>query len=347
MPLTLDVFNDDAFSAVSLTQAIEKFEYVPSYLGSVTASGRPLFEFNPIETTDVAVETLDNTLSLIPLSERGAAPKQKNSNKRKMRNFSTGRLAVADKIRADELQNIRAFGKTTELEMLQRKLASKQMRLRQDVETTLEYIRLGAVQGLMLDPGDGSTVIDYYSAFNVTKPTEVDFDLDNASPTAGAVRKKCADIKRAVLRELGSLAVPGTEVMAICGDEFWDELITHPHVEDTYKNYEAATALRSDITWQEFTFGGIRWTNYRGTDDNSKVAVGSQKAKFFPAGAPGVFQMAHAPAETFEFVNTPGLEVYSFIKPDTKNNTHADIELYSYPLAICTRPKSLQSARMT
>lgn len=347
MPLTLDVFNDDAFSCVTLTDAIEKFEYVPNYLATMTAAGRPLFEPEPVETTFVAIEMIDNTLQLVPITERGAPPSQTGQDKRKMRNFETVRLAPSDKVEASELQNIRQFGSVTEMEMLQQKLAKKQFKLRQRIETTMEYIRLGAVQGKMLNPKDGSVVLNYFSEFGVSEAAEIDFDLDNSSPAAGALRKKCATVKRAVLRELGSLAVPGTEVAAICGDAFWDDLITHPQVEKTYEAYEAASALRADITWQEFTFGGIRWTNYRGTDDNSKVAVNTDKCRFFPVGSPGCFKMAFAPAETFEFVNTPGREVYSFIKPDFKNNTHADIELYSYPLAICTRPKALQRGRRT
>lgn len=345
--ITLDIFNQDAFSAISLTNAVEKFEYVPNYLGSLTAAGRPLFTPEPVTTTFVGIEQLDNALSLVPISQRGTPPTQRGKEKRKIRNFETVRFAPSDTIRADELQNVRAFGEVTELQAVQSIIAHRQMKLRQDLETTMEYVRLGAVQGLMLDPKDGSTVINYFTEFGISQPAEIDFDLDNASPATGAIRKKCALVRRKTERALGSLAIPGMKIMALCGDAFWDDLISHPEVEKTYLNYEAAAQLREDQTWSEFTYGGINFSNYRGTDDNSKVAVGVDKVKFFPAGVPGMFQMAQAPAETFEFVNTPGKEVYSFVKPDLKNNTHADIELYSYPLAVCSRPGALQRGKRT
>jgi hypothetical protein len=40
-----------------------------------------------------------------------------------------------------------------------------------------------------------------------------------------------------------------------------------------------------------------------------------------------------------EMVNTMGQTVYSRIVPDKDRNEFADLELMSYPLAICTKPE--------
>jgi hypothetical protein len=49
----------------------------------------------------------------------------------------------------------------------------------------------------------------------VTAYTEVDFDLDNASPAPGAVKKECHDIRRKIEDVLG--VVPTTTSMRYAG----------------------------------------------------------------------------------------------------------------------------------
>jgi hypothetical protein len=61
-------------------------------------------------------------------------------------------------------------------------------------------------------------IYDLFTEFGVTAYTEVDFDLDNASPAPGAVKKKCHDIRRKIEDELG--VVPYDHIHAIrlgCG----------------------------------------------------------------------------------------------------------------------------------
>ena len=65
------------------------------------------------------------------------------------------------------------------------------MRLRQHAQLTLdptiEYQRVGALKGIILN-GDGSTLYNLFTEFGVTPPTEVGFDLANATPANGALR---------------------------------------------------------------------------------------------------------------------------------------------------------------
>ena len=63
---TLDVFNQDAFSLMSLTAAINKAPYKPSRIGQLG-----LFGEQRISTTQVMVEERDGLLSLIPTTPRG------------------------------------------------------------------------------------------------------------------------------------------------------------------------------------------------------------------------------------------------------------------------------------
>ena len=340
---TMDIFNQDAFSMVSLTSALENSPYQPGRLGQLG-----LFMENPIRTETVGIEQRDNVLTLISTSERGAPLDQGSSRKRNIRDFRTVRIAKGDTIYASEIQNIRAFGMESEFQQVQAEVAKRYSWLQSDMQLTHEHMRLGAVQGIVLD-ADGSTVINnWYDEFGITQAAEIDFDLDNASPASGAVRKKCAQVIRQMAKAAKGGWVDGqTRVHALCGDAFWDDLITHPEVERTYLNYSAAAGLREGIAYESFTYGGITWENYRGTDDGSTVAIGTDKANFFPVGGRDTFELALSPAESFEYVNTPGKFEYGLMIPDRDRNMWVKPELYSYPLYVCKRPAMLQRAKRT
>lgn len=342
--LGMDVFNTNAFRALELTTAMERIPYRPTLLQTLG-----IFEPKPVRTETIAIENRDGALSLVATTPRGAPLARRARDRRQIRDFRTVRVALGDTLNASELQNIRAFGTMTELEQLQEEVLGRLVKVRDDVLLTHENMRLGAVQGIVLD-ADGSTLFNWYDEFNITQATEIDFDLDNASPASGAVRRNCNAVIRAMHRAAKGAWIDGrTEVHALCGDAFWDDLTAHAEVRQTYLNWQAAADIRNGTIspFQAFRYGDITWHNYRGTDDGSTVAVGTNTAKFFPVGAREVFQHAMSPGESFDFVNTPGLEFYSMVLPDTKRNAYVDLEVYSYPLMICSRPEMLQRARRT
>jgi len=158
------------------------------------------------------------------------------------------------------------------------------------------------------------------------------------------VQKKCAQVVRAMQRAAKGAWTPQTRVIGLAGDNFFDDLVTHPETKEAFK-YQQSVQLRENIAYAQFDFGGIRFVNYRGTDDNSTVAVGADKCKFFPQNAPGMFEVAFSPAESFDFVNTPGQPFYTWIVRDSDRNMWAQPEVYSYPMFYPTRPLMLQRAR--
>lgn len=329
---TMDIFNLDAFSAVTLSSVVERVPTIPNFLGTLN-----LFERHPVRTTTVSIERRDGVISLIPTSERGAPPPVAALEKRDIRDVRIPRLAKRDSIYAHEIQNIRAFGSETELMQVQAEVAYRMMKLRRDLELTWERHRLGAVFGVV--PDVTGNVIDWFSFWSISAPTPVNFALTTAGTD---VRGKCHEVTRLMERAARGAWGPATYVMGLVGDAFFDSLISHPTVKETYLNWTAAAALRENMTWRSFVYGGIEFVNYRGTDDNTTVAVGTNDARFFPVNAPGVFEVALAPLESFEFVNTPGQDVYAMVVTDKDRNMWANLEIYSYPLHICTRPEMLQ-----
>lgn len=337
---SIDVFRGDAFSMTSLLAAIENIDYNPQFLGSLN-----LFQSEPQRTRDVWVEERDGELALIPTSPIGAPPVQRGKDARRGRSFRTVRLAKGSVITADQIQGIRAFGSETELQSAQTEVASRMQRLMSDLELTWEHHRLGAVQGLLLD-ADGTTIYNYFTEFGVAQPDEVAFDFSTLAN--GAVRTSIeADIVRPMIRAAKGAFTTGSRIIALCGDDFWDEFIANSEVRQSYLNWEAAAALREGTAFGTFRYAGVEWINYRGTDDQSTVGIATDEAKFFPAGANGVFQVAWAPAEFMDAVNMPGRDVWPLVLPDASGrNAHVTVELYSYPLFLCTRPLTLRRARL-
>lgn len=342
---TFDIFNDDAFSMVQLMQAIEKAPFKPSLLGDLN-----IFAPKPVTTRNVYVEERNGVLSLVQSTPRGAPLPQRATEKRTARSFDTVRIAKGDRLTASEIQGVRAFGSETELTMMQTEVMrrlSGPVGLQSEIELTWENMRLGAIQGIVTD-ADDSVIINWFDEFGLSQPSEIAFDFTgaNAASTSvnGALKLKPfidANVIRPMIRAAKGAFTPATKIYALCGDTFFDDLVSHGDVARAYGNWMQNQPNTGSNAFQTFYWGGIYWVNYRGTDDNSTVAIAATEVKFFPVDAPGVFINAWSPGEFFDVVNTPGVPLLPKIIPDEKRMAHVDIELYSYPLMICTRPEVL------
>jgi uncharacterized LabA/DUF88 family protein len=94
----------------------------------------------------------------------------------------------------------------------------------------------------------------------------------------------------------------------------------------------------------EVSFGGITFRRYRG---GAGFGVATDKAVFYPEAVDGLFEIYHAPADTFETVNTLGQPLYARMIPDRDRDEWVQLEIELNPLPICTRPQVLRSARRT
>ena len=339
----MDIFRKDAFSQTSLTSFVNKKPHIPSLIRDMG-----LFAPKPVRTTTIWVELKNGKISLIPTSSRGEPVFQNEKQKRDAVPLQCLRLAEGDTITADELQNIRAEGEEAELKEVQMEVNDRLEKILGDVDLTIENLMLGAIQGILVDADGSSVIYNLFNQFNITQPTEIDFDLDNASPASGALKKKCNEVVRGITRAGGNAILPSTTIEALCGDDFFDDLVTHPEVKGAYDRWVDSQSFSNDVMpFKPFRWGGINWINYRGTDDASTVSIGTDKVKFFPKGARGIFEIAYAPAEFMPYVNTRGQERYSMTIPDLKRNAFVEVEVYSYPLPYCTRPEVLFSGKRT
>lgn len=339
-----DAFNGDAFSVVSLTDAINKIPFVPGRAGTVVP-----WNERGIDTTTVMLEEQDGELKFVNPSPRGGAGEAGSGTNRKARTLRVPHYQIDDNISAESVQNVRAFGQSGVLEALSDRVNERlQQHVQWRLDPTLELQRLGALKGVILN-ADGTVLYNLFSEFGVTQEGEVDFDLDNGSPASGALRKACAAVVRKMSDNLAG--VPFTGVGGLCGNAFFDDLLAHVEVIESYKGTSMAQVLRqgyvtpNGTVYGAFEFGGIVFENYRGKNGNTPL-VADDAVHLFPTGAAGLFRTVYAPADYEETVNTIGLPRYAKQWP-TPNGKGRNLEVQMNALSYCVRPKVLMKGKRT
>lgn len=318
------IFEDDAFSVSSLTAAINDQEYLP---GRISSLG--LFREEGISTLTVQIEKDGDTLALVPAGERGTSGLVVGGTKRQLIPFNTVHLPERFTIKADEIQGIRAFGTRSELQAVQDVVNKRLAKARRQLDATHEFQRMGALNGQVLD-ADGKTVLlDIYKTFGVQRK-KLPMGLGNPDTELRVRAGEALDMQEDAL---GSITSTGSR--AFCGKNFWNKLIVHKSVKETYLNTMQAASLRGDAR-ESFEFGGIVWERYRG-----KIAgisfVHDDKALLIPEGVPDLYISSFAPADYMETANTQGIPYYSKIEPLPFNKGVAG-EAQSNPLHMCSRP---------
>lgn len=334
----LDIFKGDAFTAMSLTDAINKAPYAPGRAGMAVN-----WNESGVATTSIAIEEVGGVLSLINPTPRGGPGGAIAKQKRTLRNLTVPHYQRDDGIMADEVQGVREFGQENQVKTVQSLVNSRLAEHARDFDTTLEFQRIGAVKGIILN-GDGSTLYNLFTEFGVSQQAEVDFNLDAAA--TGAVRTTCAQVIRMISKTLGMQTFSG--VHAFCSDAFWDALIANAEVRATYLSQQEASQLREGTAYQTLNFGGITFENYRGGvgDEEATPFIATDKAHIFPVGVPGLYRTVYAPADYVETVNTIGRPRYAKQFP-MPNDKGVMLEMQMNAINYCTRPRVLIKGKTT
>jgi len=326
----LDIFRGDAFTLTSLTEAILKAPYKPGRIGALG-----LFTTKGIPTTSAVIEEKAGQLSLIQSSPRGAPASTLGAVKRTARSFMVPHLERESTIMADEVQNVRAFGSESATEMVQALVAERSAELRAMHEVTLEHMRAGAIQGLVLD-ADGSTMFDLFDEFDVAQQVAT-VTPDTATDNGDQLRGEIIAAQRLLEAEMGADPISGYR--AFCGASFFDQLRADLGVVMTLRYGDPQSLLQQQVNARSFQFGGVTWEEYRGSTGGTPFFA-ADEAFMFPEGAP-IFRTYFAPADFVETVNTPGLPIYVKIAADEQLQRWVKVHSQSNPLALCTRPRAV------
>lgn len=332
----MDIFQNDAFRAMDLSEAIN---LVPNQWGLIGEMG--LFVDKPVRGFDFSVESKSGVLQIISSSTPSTPLPGQNRGKRKLKKFDTARFGLKSKITAADIDGIRAFGKMTELKQVAGEVADRQTELKGSVDITREYLRAGALQGQVKD-ADGSVIVDLHDEFGIEKKS-VDFALGSG---ATDLMKKSREVTRHI--KLSLMGDVSTGVSSLIHPDFTDKLMGHEDFKDRYRHYQNANGgdpLRDD-TSDGFSFGGILWKEYLAEggvpqEDGSLVThsfVPEAEAMFFPTGTRQTFRQFNGSADYMDMVNLPGQPNYSNVFRDVQENRFVDVEAMMQTMPMCLRP---------
>lgn len=315
------------FQVEAQTDTVNKAPYVP---GQISATG----EFNErgIPTTYYAVEENAGTVELIPVSDREAPVQQGRPGKRKRHIIEVPALVRQRPITATAIQNALAFGSRAPaaVQSLIDEQTAAELR---NFDATIEYHRIGALKGKIID-ADGLTVLlDLFQVFGLTQKT-----LDMKLNVGGTkVRSMCLDIHDSIGEEMGGSPYKG--VAAWCGKNFFRAFVDHPVVAKAYETWNGGEQLRNDPR-AGFPFGDIVWRQYRGKVGNIPF-VGDDEAYAQPTGS-GAGLTRFAPGNFLDAVQEPGLPRYVRLGRDPSGlNQFVTVHVESNPLSVWTRPSAV------
>jgi hypothetical protein len=336
---TFDILNNDAFTRSSLIAALDNKPFKPNF---VTSLG--VFRKQRIRTEQVMVENRNGSLALIPLSSRGEPLKNRVTDKRSIRNFSTFRLGKQDTIMASELQFIRQFGTEQAVSELQAEIArrlgggnSEGVGILDELDLTREYMMLAALAGNMVD-ADGTVIYDYATEFGITpQPT---LNTTYGTIADGDFRVVCNQINRSAAKASAYHWKYNTRYMALCSPEYFDNLSKLPEVRQRYRNENNAGGnyVMGADSFDKIEYGNITFVDYRGTDDNSTIAIPTNAARLVPINAHDAFAEVLSPGEKFTHIGEVGADVYPEVIRD-RDDEMLTIKARTYPLFLNKAPQ--------
>ncbi len=326
----LDIFNTDAFSMLSLTHAIEKLPFKPNRIDTMG-----LFESQGIATTTAVIEERQGTLALLRSKSRGLVGDVAPHQVRVARSFVVPHYPYEDIILAADLQNKRKFGSESESESVTTAVNDQLQEMKEAHEVTLEYLRIGAIHGKVVD-GDGSTeLFNLFTEFGIAEPTKVDFLLGTDTTEIGVL---LVGIKETIEDALG--ATPYDHIHCLCSRDWFSAFINHPEVQYAYQYYQEARALREDMR-EGFDYKGVVFEVYHGSIGGTEFIPQNDSSqdtcRFFPVGVRQLFVTVFAPGDFIETVNTVGQPIYAK-QEVTEFQRGVKLHVQSNPLPLCTRP---------
>lgn len=330
---------EEEFSIVELTAAINNHPFVPGQLGRLESNGQPLFEEDGVSTTTIKIEELDGKLDIIEPSARGgAAATLEGDDDRRRITFDIDHFEIPDAVNADEVQGVKMFGSDDELEVIDDRVNRKLLRHARAMDLTLEHQRIGAIKGIVLS-GKGKVLHNLYDRFGIAVPDQIQLGLD------GQVSGIASLIKNEVVYRIEE-ELDGTydHIHAMCGNEFHDNLWEQKEVRETFLADNQGYQLR-DGAPDIFRVGRVTYERYRtgrkATAANGGSAfIASNEARAFPVGAPDLFLTRFAPGDWNGLPNTIGLPRYSRMK-EKYNDKGYHLDSQMNAISLCTNPKTL------
>lgn len=324
--------DNSKFGVRALTEAINRVPAAPTQIRELG-----LFQAKYLTTTYVDVENRDGKLDLVPSRPRGSDGEAVPTHQRQIRTFKIPHLPVNDVIRADDVQNVRAFG-GTQAEAVQDKVNEKLADAKGNLEYTREHLMLGALQGKIID-ADGSVLYDIYDEFGLSRQS-YSWKLGTNTTEVGLMIDQTLTAQRKKLK-----GAPVSGWVAMCGADYLAALKYHPTVKEAWLRYQEAAVYRSgDINQVSFEHGNVRFIQYDGDFGGAGAGIAANEAVLMPVGANIYFEY-FAPADMNETVNTVALPYYAS-REKLQHDKGWSLHAQSNPLPLVLRPELLATLKL-
>ncbi len=332
------------YNATQLTEQVNRF---PNLYGLMNALN--VFPAMGVSSRVVEIRFEDGQLSVLASDEVGAPGQVTERETGDTVYLGIPHFPHLETILARDLQDfLDVIGGAKVPKTFDAEVAKRLRTVRNNHAITREYVRVGALRGLIKD-GRGRTVLDLYKAFKIT-PKVIDFTLGTA---ATDVIGNFAALIDYLGESMQGETMSGVEI--VCGKDWFSKLVQHPKVEKYWLQTEQAGKLaegeRSRLGGQwgrVFNFQTVMVREYTGSmpvrdaqgRKTSERIMGLNEARAYPVGTMNSFATYDGPANHMAKVNKPGEEI--FISPKLLDHGEGvEFKSQSNPLPICKRPEFL------
>ncbi|MDL2268866.1 major capsid protein [Desulfosarcina sp. OttesenSCG-928-A07] len=320
------------FTAVELTDAVNKLPVIPLRLGR-------LFEEKGVKTTNVVFDVKQGRLFLVENQDRSAAPKDlaDRGPKRSVKILECAHLPLTTTLRPEDVQDVRAFGQDEPVGV-ESVVNDKMQELKNPIEMTIEYHRLGAIKGVVMDADGVSELHNLYNVFGITKKAISITFPDNVPVKTNPVLKSLLDAKRHIEQKRSGLVISRFE--ALVGSDFYDALTGHELIREPFELWQSNLSNYGDNDYRKrgFTYAGITFLEVS-DQVGGQPLINPAKAHLYPV-APGMFKTYYAPANWMSTVNTVGRQYYAQME-ELEMDRGYQLEVQSNPLCVCMFPETL------
>lgn len=328
-------------------------------------NGLNLFTAKPTSQHSIIMDVEQSDISLLDsqdsrLSGEAEAPGRDNVHQIA---FPLIPFKVIESITPEEIQGVRQVGTADQAETEARVRARKLQKLRAQFDITNEFMKAGAIRGIVKD-ARGVVRLDMFAQFGVTKKTITIPVADLTATTA--IDFAIEELKAYMEDNAGAgTVINGEDITVLVNSAFFRAVSTHPYLRDAFLMQQTAVSYQqmtgslrtggadgTQAAMSQFVYRGVRFVEYRGkfkdkrNVEHNLVDVGAGKAgghafpNFKSLGGTDLFQIAYAPPFKMGYVNTLGQPLYVF-EYEKPRDEGIDFEAHSIMMPYCTRPQLL------
>ena len=232
-------------------------------------------------------------------------------------------------------------------------VAEKLPAMMRAMQQNKEYAALTALQGVMKDPEDGSTLVDMLAVTGSARLTHT-IDLTASTGVIAAITELVNKVQAAQVYGSGF-----TGIEVVVADDVFAKLANHPELVAFYEAALSGTGQAYiNSPWlngrvneknrsiygfvQTLVVNGVTFTTYsqkfKRWNGSSVDAVASGKGFTVLQGATGLYQAKFSPAPYISMLGSRGQEMYVWQTP-VKDDTHFEIYAETHPMYFMQQPE--------